>query len=90
MIPATIRRQAEALDATIEDDSDGGWAVYQITAPYRQRWVDGGPCCLRVGWRAGCPDSRQAQREAWEDATARMACGLRPATAREAFEAAED
>ena len=71
-----LRKAARAHGATVEDDSGAGWTVYQMCAPVRKVWGDGGCHCMRVEWRADAPDAREWKQDAIKDALARMACGL--------------
>jgi len=67
---AQLNREADKHGATVEDDSSGRWRVLQIVAPEGKLWVDGSCTCLRVEWIA------PGATEAFDDAIARMNCGL--------------
>lgn len=73
----SLKAAAAKIGATVENDSDGRWCVYQVCAPKGYEWSDGGSIHLRVEWPDG--SSGEDKDAVIQDAINRIECGLQSA-----------
>jgi hypothetical protein len=84
---ADLERLAKTAGASLEEDLP--WRdmrTFQIVAPDGMRWTDGSTTCLRVDWAKGSSQhSAKFNANAYLDASSRIACGLEPIPAADAY-----